>query len=655
MTLFFQLASLIILIALLTIWLLTKRINLYSEGVYYKQLYFLAVGVVISLLCTGLYVLYKDVIDKGIFSLITTGYLICIIIFIYYKAVHFFSIYLTVSQCKKFSFPFAGYSLLQTIIIIATSDKYNYTDSGISLNNLGSILLAIFFIAHILIILTSMIINQKKINWHFRKLYFIDNAILLVGVILELILKINGSLNLVLAFDCAYTMCFLENPKGNIDDRFGCFKQNILLPYLEEKYENKERCFVVVVGFGYFTTNETIEADVNKFKSEVVEEFMSVPKTNVFVSADGSIYAICDDIVYDDFIEDTKEMIDDKIANYPALASVKIGITSCANILLVENELMLINHLGSCLRTVFSGIKQIDYKEVTKDIIDSIYKEEEIKNKIVWALDNDKLEVFYQPIFSTKDNGFTTAEALARIRNENGTVMLPGSFIPIAEKNGLIIQIGDRVYEKVCEFISAPSSKEYNLDFISINLSDTQCEDLDLANRYTNVAKRYGIDPKSIEFEINESDIASIKDKVMKNMTIFANNGFRVALDGYGNKESTFYSLLDYPVTSLKLDMHLIWNYSESAIQREVSQTIIKIAHKLGIEIVAEGVETINQLDEMVNQDADYIQGYYFFVPMDMDDFKQFLRPTAFEVNEDNVTAMDKINSIRKTNKNPEA
>lgn len=655
MTIFFQLAALIILITLISIWLLTKRINLYSEGIFYKNIYFLIVGVIIDLLCTGLYVFYGDVIDKNIFSLITTTYLISVVVFMYYKAIHFFTIYLTVSQCKKISFPFAGYSLLQAIIIIATSEKFNYTDVGIVLNDTGSLLIAMFFVLHIIIVIASSIINQKKINWHFRKLYFIDCTILLVGVALELILRIHGSLNLVLAFDCAYTMCFLENPKGNIDERFGCFKQNVLLPYLEEKYEDRSNCFVVVVGFGYFTTNETIEADVNKYKAEIIEEFMTVPNTNVFISADESIYAVCDDDIYEDFIEDTKEIINEKIISYPSLASVKIGITSCANIMLIENELVLINHLGSCIKSIFSGISQIDYKEVTKDIIDSIVREEEIKNKIVWALDNDKLEVFYQPIFSTKDNGFTTAEALARIRNDNGTVMLPGLFIPIAEKNGLIIQIGDRVYEKVCEFISAPSSKEYNLDFISINLSDTQCEDLDLANRYTEIAKKYSIDPKTIEFEINESDTAGIKDKIMKNMTIFANNGFRVALDGYGNKESTFYSLLDFPLASLKLDMHLIWNYSESLVQRQVSQAIIRIAHKLGIEIVAEGVETINQLDEMVNQDVDYIQGYYFFVPMDVNDFKQFLRPTAFEVNEENVTAMDKINSIRRINNSSES
>ena len=652
MILFFQLATLMVLVALLVIWFLTKKIGLYSENLYYKTIYFLMVGEIIEFITSIIYRFFNESFSSNILTMLMIVYLICIVFFLYYKAMHFFSIYIKVDNCKKISFPFAGYSLIQAVIVIATSNKFDFTESGIFLNDVGSYLLLFYFCAHILLVVASLVLNRKKINWHFKKLYIIDCLIMLVGIILECISRIPGSINLVLAFDCAFIMCFIENPKGNIDRNFGCFKQNVLLPYLEEKFVDKKNCFIVVVGFGYFTTNATMETDLNKLKQEVIDEFSTVVNTSVFISADGNIYAICEENIYEDFIEDTKEMINEKIINYPSLISVKIGISSCANIMLVDNELVLINHLSSCLKAIFAGVKQIDYKEVTRDIIDSIVKEEDIKNKIVWALENDKLEVFYQPIFSSEKNSFTTAEALARIRNENGTIILPGVFIPIAEKNGLIIQIGDRVYEKVCEFISAPSSNEYNLDFISINLSNTQCEDLDLANRYTEIAKKYSIDPKKIEFEINEADILSIKDKVRKNMDNFAKNGFRVALDGYGNKESTFYSLLDYPLTSLKLDMHLIWNYSESAIQRQVSQTIIKMAHNLNIEIVAEGVETVNQLEDMVNQNVDYIQGYYFFVPMDLADFKQFLRPTAFEVSAENVSAMDKINNIRKPNRN---
>lgn len=652
MTFFYHLGSLIILLVLILIWKFTKRINLYSESIFNKQLIILSFGVIVSILYTVLYMLFRDIISENIFSLIITVYLICVLVFIYYKAIHFFLIFLTVSQCKKISFPFAGYTLLQILIIIITPDKYYYSDLGVGLDNSGSILMTIFFIAHILIVSICIIINHKKINWYFRKFYFIDNVALLLGIAFEFFLKENGSLNLILAFDCAYTLCFIENPKGNIDDKLGCFKQNVLLPYLEEKYENRDRCFVVVVSFNYFAINKTVDSDVDKLKIEIVDEFMSVPKTNVFVNADGSIYAICDDTIYEDFIEDTKEMVDDRIINYHNLAGVKVGITSCANILMVENELILINLLSSSLKNIYSKNKQINYKEITKDTIDSIYKEEEINNKIVWALDNDKLEVFYQPIFSTKDNGFTTAEAFARIRNEDGTIMLPNTFIPIAKKSGLIAQIGDRVFQKVCEFISTPSFKEYNLKYVSINLSDSQCEDLELANKYSIIAKKYGIDPESMEFEIDQLDIAKAKNGIMNNMTIFAKNGFRVALDGYGNKESSFNSLLDYPVTSLKLDMHIIWNYSESYIQKEVCQAIIKIAHKLGIEIVAKGVETFNQLDEMIKQGVDYIQGYYFFAPMDIDDFKQFLRPTAFEINENNVTVINKINNSIKVKMN---
>lgn len=645
--LIFQLSAFVLLIILLVIWRSTRKINLYSESTFYKILYFLTVGVIIDIASTIIYYLYKDSINITVISIITTGYLLCIVLYLYYKALHFFTMIMSIGQVKKYSFPFAGYSLLQAVIIIASSSIFDYTNNGIVFNSYGSALISAYLIFHVLIVLIGLGLNYKKISQHFKVLFAVDCLIILFGILLEFILKNSGSLNLVLALNCAFSMSYIENPKANINTEFDCFKQNVLFPFLEEKFENKDKCFVVSVGFGYTTTNTSIETELTKIKKEIIEEFSSVSNTNVFIGADNSIYAICEDEIYDDFVLDTREMIDDKIKLHPNIASVKIGITSCANILYTENELVLVNHLNSCLKSSYTGVKQIDYKEVTKEMIESIVREEEIKSKIVWALENDKLEVFYQPIFSVEKNNFTTAEALARIRNENGTVEMPGLFIPIAERNGLIIQIGDRVYEKVCEFISAPSAKEYNIEFISINLSNAQCEDINLASRYTEIAKKYNINPNMIEFEINEVDIFSIKDKVIKNMQVFAQNGFRVALDGYGNRESTIYNLLDFPLTSLKLDMHLIWNYSESEIQRAVSQTIIKIAHNLNIQIVAEGVETITQLEDMMNQKVDYIQGFYFFVPMDTNNYKQFLRPTAFEVGEENVTAMDKINSIR--------
>lgn len=649
MNLFFSVPAAILLFILLGFWFMTEKLDLYSEGVFYKHTFFLTVSIVLSIICSILYMFYSKKISKTVFTLLTTGYLIGIVCFLYYKVIHFLSGFLNITQCKKFAFPFAGYSLFQVVVIIATQEKFNYLESTISLNSVGIMLLSLYFVCHILIIVVNIITNFKKIDRYSRRIYIVDCVIIAVGIVSEFVLKINGSINLILVLDTIYSLRYIENPKGNINSDFRCFKQNVLIPYLQEKYEDRNSCFVVSVGFGYFTTNATIENDLNKLKKEIVDEFLSVHNTKVFVGAEGNIFAINEDRIYENFVEDTKEMIDEKMINFNSIASVKIGITSCADILLVENELILLNHLSSCLKTIFAGIKQIGYKEVTKEIIDSIVKEEDIKNKIIWALNNDKLEAFYQPIFSSKKNNFTSAEALARIRNENGTVMLPGAFISIAERNGLIMQIGDRIYEKVCEFLSAPSSKEYNLDFISVNLSNTQCEDTNLATRYAEVAKKYGVDPSKIEFEINEKDFMNIKEKVMKNVEDFAKNGFRVALDGYGSAESSFYSLLDFPVTSLKLDMHLIWNYSESVIQRTVSQSIIRMAHALNIEIVAEGVETIGQLEDMVAQNVDHIQGYYFFIPMDTDDFKQFLRPTAFEVGEQsNVTAMDKINSIRK-------
>ncbi len=139
---------------------------------------------------------------------------------------------------------------------------------------------------------------------------------------------------------------------------------------------------------------------------------------------------------------------------------------------------------------------------------DSVAKKRErdaMLGTILQAMEEDRVEVFFQPIYATATKKFVSAEALVRIRREDGSIIPPGLFIPIAEETGLIIKLGERVFEKVCLFIREHAPEQYGVEYIEINLSVVQCEAKSLAKCYSEIMDRYRINPAFINLEITES------------------------------------------------------------------------------------------------------------------------------------------------------
>ena len=133
-------------------------------------------------------------------------------------------------------------------------------------------------------------------------------------------------------------------------------------------------------------------------------------------------------------------------------------------------------------------------------------------------MENDRVEVFYQPIFSTNEHRITSAEALVRIRDKDRKIVPPGVFIDIAEKSGMILKLGAIVFERVCRFITEHPLEQYGMQYIEINLSVIQCGDEHLARDYIDIMERYKIDPKYINLEITESATTNAKKKLLGNM-----------------------------------------------------------------------------------------------------------------------------------------
>ena len=255
------------------------------------------------------------------------------------------------------------------------------------------------------------------------------------------------------------------------------------------------------------------------------------------------------------------------------------------------------------------------------------YKErEETEILIRRAIEEDRIEVFYQPIYSTKQGRFVSAEALVRIRNKDGSIVPPGRFIPVAENNGLISRIGEIVFDKTCAFIKTNQLRErYGIKYVEVNLSVRQCEDTKFSDMYISIMKKYDIDPSCINLEITESASILTRNSLLDNMQILIDYGVKFSLDDFGNGESNLNYIVNMPVSIVKFDRDMSQAYFANQKAKFVMEAAMHMIHDMQLEIVSEGVETKEQMEAIVALGIEYIQGYYFSKPLPGDEFLQFV------------------------------
>ena len=251
---------------------------------------------------------------------------------------------------------------------------------------------------------------------------------------------------------------------------------------------------------------------------------------------------------------------------------------------------------------------------------------EKMLETIILAMNEDRVEVFYQPIYSTSKKKFVSAEALVRIRRPDGSIIPPGLFIPIAEETGLIGKIGEIVFEKTCRFIKENDIEKYGLEYIEVNLSVVQCENKSLAEEYINIMKKYNLPPKYINLEITESAAIARKNILLENMRKLINYGVEFSLDDFGNGQSNLNYIVDMPVQIVKFDHDMTQAYFETEKAQFVLEAATNMIHDMQLKTVAEGVETAEQLAVLEDLGIDYIQGYYFSKPIESNAFIEFIR-----------------------------
>lgn len=235
------------------------------------------------------------------------------------------------------------------------------------------------------------------------------------------------------------------------------------------------------------------------------------------------------------------------------------------------------------------------------------------------ALERQEFVVYYQPIISLSNGSITAFEALVRWNHPTHGLITPGAFIPAAEETGLIVPIDRWVLQQVCYQIRDWQRKNLLIPSIKINInfSVKQLSQPDLIEIIDRTLQETGIDGQSIKLEITESALLEKATTVMEILEQLEARQIQVSIDDFGTGYSSLSYLRDLTVNTLKIDRSFVSHMSEIEKNTEIVQAIVMLAHSLGMNVTAEGVETRHQLDRLRNLGCDFAQGYLFSRPID--------------------------------------
>ena len=251
------------------------------------------------------------------------------------------------------------------------------------------------------------------------------------------------------------------------------------------------------------------------------------------------------------------------------------------------------------------------------------------KSKLKRAFERDELLVHYQPKYNIKTGAVMGAEALVRWELPERGIILPSDFIPIAEETNLIIEIGEWVLDRVCEDFRSWQRTVASAGRVSVNLSLKQLRQPNFINRISSIMRSYEVSPTSLELEITETTLMENPVRTIKLLDELYALGLHMSIDDFGTGYSSLSALQQFPISTLKIDKSFVKNVAINQDDATIVGTIIHMGRSLQMDVVAEGVETEEQLNFLQELDCTYVQGLLFGDPMSSDNYLELLMQQA--------------------------
>ncbi|MDH5490257.1 MAG: EAL domain-containing protein, partial [Rhodospirillaceae bacterium] len=309
------------------------------------------------------------------------------------------------------------------------------------------------------------------------------------------------------------------------------------------------------------------------------------------------------------------------IGGHEAFVSASIGITIFPDDATTSQELLK-NADAAMYKAKDEG--KANYQYFTADMNLQVKERMIIKNGLIKALENDELSLFYQPKLDMKTNKITAVEALMRWDNPELGSITPFVFIPVLEESGLVVEVGEWAIKRACEQHNEWLKRGLPPMKMAVNLSARQLREKAFVSIVEKTLKKAKLDVKYFEVEITESMLMSDAPNIVAALRKLHEMGIHVSMDDFGTGYSSLSYLKRFPIDTIKIDRSFVSDIATDQDDAEIIRTIINMGKTLNRNVIAEGVETVEQFNMLKEYECDEIQGYYISRPLTGDDFVSF-------------------------------
>lgn len=319
-----------------------------------------------------------------------------------------------------------------------------------------------------------------------------------------------------------------------------------------------------------------------------------------------------------------------RLAGHDVAISASIGITIAPQD--ADEEEMLLKHADLAMYEAKARGKNT-YHFFSQELNDAANDRLQIENQLREAIREQQFLLYYQPKIDIRTNEVKGYETLLRWLRPDNTMVPPLKFIPVAESTGLIVQIGEWILWEACRFLARQHARGL-LVTVSVNLSARQFTDQDLPGLVERILKRTGALPEYLILEITESMLMGDTDAAITQLNELKRLGLALSIDDFGTGYSSLSYLKRFPVDELKIDRSFVKDIPDDKNDMDITAAIIAMAQKMDLRVVAEGVETAEQVEFLLNNTCYLVQGYYFSMPL----AEQELSRLNFSVNTQKLT-----------------
>ena len=439
--------------------------------------------------------------------------------------------------------------------------------------------------------------------------------------------------NYVIALSLLMFYISLENPSEYVDSLTNCSNAEAFFITAESFIERKRNFSAAAFcpqGLNYFTELLGLR-ESGRICAIVADKLKKrLKKSELFYLGNWEFVIISENAEASELAAVIQDFFKDPISMNGIEASVTPYICTLTYPGFVNGAKDIRDAIDYTLKSMKGGKETL--MEMTSGSLEAKQRELKVLAAIKQAIKDDSFQMYYQPLYDIKTGSFSSAEALIRMIDKELGFVSPEEFIPLAEANGLIPEIGELSFRSVCRFLKSGKAQKYGIKYIEVNLSVLQCAQEKLGSQLIGIMEEYGIPPEQINFEITETAGLANYDTLLSNMNRLISRGVSFSMDDYGTGFSTANYLITLPTDIVKIDKSILWPAMENNEAFIVLRHTVEMLRSLKKKIVVEGVETAEMVKLLSEIGCDFLQGYYYSKPIPPDAFIMFLSQKASTV-----------------------